>query len=236
MVNRNYRISRIALIIAIMSLICAVLSPSIVDGMSGGYALLFLFGFVSLTFFITAFFYRKLGKEQENLLSGEVLVHWRYSDEFWKQYAEDEYRRDKGFKKVLFFIVAGWAILFAILFPLFDPESGIFVTYSLGILVLIISITAYLSVLIPYRRNVSQKGEAIISRTGVYLNGQMHSWNVAGLKLDGVTFVDSGNPHYIEFVYSGELSGYPVRVPVPIGEDEKARNIVAEFLKNGKRR
>jgi len=230
MANKNYKISRTALIIAILSLICAVLSPSFVEGMSGGYALLFLFGFVSLTFFVTAFFYRKLGKEQEHLLTGEVLVHWKYANDFWKRYAEDEYKRDISSKKVLFFITAGWAILFAILFPLFDPESGIFVTYALGILILIIGIVAYLSVLIPYRRNLSQKGEAIISMTGVYLNGQLHSWNVAGMKLDSVAFVDGEEPHYIEFVYSGEISGCPVRVPVPTGEDKKAREIVAEFL------
>ena len=37
--------------------------------------------------------------------------------------------------------------------------------------------------------------------------------------------------NYIEFVYSGELSAYPVRVPVPMGEDGKAQEIVAEFEK-----
>ncbi len=230
MANRNYRISRTAFIIAVLSLICAVLSPSFIEGMSGGFALSFLLGFVSLSFFITAFVYRKLGKEQERLLEGEVLVHWHYTDDFWKKYAETEYKLDKSSKKTLFLVIAGWSLLFGILFPLFDRESGIYVTYALGALIVLIGIVAYLSAVIPYRRNLSQKGEAVISKTGIYLNGQLHSWNVAGMKLESVEFVDTEEPHYIEFVYSGEVS-YPVRVPVPVGEDEKAREVVAEFEK-----
>ena len=180
--------------------------------------------------------YRKLGKEQENILEGGILVHWHYTDDSWKEYTEAEYKRDKSSKKTLFLIVAGWSILFGILFPLFDPESGIYVTYALGALVVLIGIVAYLSALIPYRRNLSQGGEAIISRTGVYLNGQLHSWNVAGMKLDRVEFVSTEEPHYIEFVYSGELSAYPVRVPVPAGEDEKALEVVAEFEKKNSKK
>lgn len=231
MANRNYRISRTALIIAVLSLLCAVLSPSLVEGMSGGFALFFLFGFISLAFFITAFVYRSLGKEQEHLLRGEILVRWNYADDFWKKYAEAEYRRDKASKKTLFLIIAGWAILFGVLFPLFDRESGIFVTYALGVLIAIIGIVAYLSAFIPYRRNLSQRGEVVISRTGVYLSDQLHSWNVAGMALEGVEFVDTEEPHCIEFVYSGAAMEYSVRVPVPEGEDGKAREIVAEFEK-----
>ncbi len=231
MTNRNYTISKTALIIAVLSLICAVLSPSFVEGMSGGFALSFLFGFVSLAFFVTAFLYRRLGKEQDHLLSGKVLVRWSYTDDFWKKYTEAEYIREKSYKKTLFLIVAGWAVLFGILFPLFDPESGIFVTYVMGALIVMIGIVAYLSAVIPYRRNLSHRGEAIISRTGVYLNGQMHSWNMAGMTLQRVGFVDTEEPHYIEFVYSGATSEYSVCVPVPVGEDEKAREVVAEFEK-----
>ena len=229
--NRNYRISRTALIVAVLALICALVSPSLVEGMYGGYALFILLGFMSLTFFVTAFFYRKLGKEQERMLKGDILIHWHYNDNTWKEYTEAEYKRDKSSKKTLFLIVAAWSILFGILFPLFDPESGIYVTYGLGALVVLIGIVAYVSALIPYRRNLSEGGEAIISKTGVYLNGQLHSWNVAGMALDHVAFVNTEEPHYIEFVYSGELSAYPVRVPVPVGEDEKAQEIVAEFEK-----
>lgn len=234
MTNRNYTISRTALIIAVVSFICAVLSPSFVEGMSGGFALLVLFGFVSLAFFITAFLYRKLGKEQDQLLSGKILVHWSYTGDFWKKYTETEYKLEKSYKKTLFLIVAGWAILFGILFPLFDRESGIYVTYVMVALIVLIGIVAYLTALIPYRRNLSHKGEAIISRTGVYLNGQMHSWNMAGMTLRGVGFVDTEEPHYIEFVYSGGISEYSVRVPVPAGEDEKAREVVAEFEEGDK--
>lgn len=186
---------------------------------------------LSLSSFVTAFFYRKLGKEQEHLLKGEVLAHWHYADDLWKKYAETEYRRETSSKKALFLVVAAWSLLFGILFPLFDRESGIFVTYALGALIVLLGIVAYLSAVIPYRRALSQGGEAIISRTGVYLNGQLHSWNVAGMTLESVAYIDTEEPPYIEFVYSGAMSEYPVRVPVPVGEEEKAQEIVREFKK-----
>lgn len=230
MINRNYRIARGAWVAAGVFFVCMVLAFYTMEGMSGGYAVSFLSGFAVIAAAITALVFRSLGREQDRILKGDdILVHWTYPRDFWSKYVEMDYRLEKAYKKTLFFIVAAFAIFFGVVFPLFDPESGIFVTYAMVALIAVIGVVAYASVAIPHRRNRTQGGEAFVSKRGVYLNGEMHSWSVAGMSLVHVAFVDAEEPHYIEFVYAGGTSEYSVRVPVPEGEDGKAREVVAEF-------
>jgi hypothetical protein len=205
-----------------------------IDGMNGGFALSALGFMIALTFFITWIFYHKLARRQDTILSGKnLVVHWKYSLEEWEKYTENEHTSDSKGKKVLFFIISGFALFFGILFTILDPENGIYVLYVMLGLILIIGITAFLSIRITHNRNKKYLGEAIISRDGIYLNKQLHVWGIISSHLDSVVLISDEEPLEIEFSYSTygykNNNSYSVRVPVPKGQESMALHVIEVF-------
>ncbi len=205
-----------------------------IDGMNGGFALSALGFLITLAFFITWIFYHKLARRQDAILSGKnLVVHWKYSKEEWLKYAEAEHETDSKGKRILFFIISGFAIFFGILFAIIDPENGIYVLFVMLGLILIIGITAFLSIRIAYKRNKKYIGEAIITKDGIYMNKQLHVWGILSSKLETVVLITEESPPVIAFSYSAKSTkgdnSYSVRVPVPEGQEPAALHIVEMF-------
>jgi hypothetical protein len=203
------------------------------DGMSGGYGIACLSGFAAMCCGIGAGVFLFRGFALNKILSGEELVvHWTYSPEEWRRYAEAEYGRDRQLKFILFCIVAGFALFFGVLFLIFGGDGGRVVFFVMLGLIALIGGVAALSVTLARRSNESRLGEARISRIGVYLNRDLHNWNMVGARLDDVSLVREESL-LVAFTYS-----YPsrtgrqsttVRVPVPEGREGEAERVVAYF-------
>jgi MFS family permease len=205
-----------------------------IGGMEGGFAIA-AFGFIiAIAGFVSWIIFLKLARSQDAILSGKnLVVQWKYEQEEWAKYTENEHKSDRQGKKILFYIISGFALFFGILFFILDPENGIYVLYVMLGLIAVIGLTAFLSIRYSYRQNKKQVGEAIISRDGVYLNKQLHAWNIITSRLDKVILISDEQPPVIEFSYSTSgyknNNAYSVRVPVPKGQEAAAIYIVELF-------
>jgi len=235
MTNPKRKVARFSWIITGLGLFL-ILGPmglGWVEGMKGGFALA-MGGLLVVTIGLTVFFlYRKLARQWDSITSGrDVLVHWTYSQSLWQDYTEKDYRADKRNKMTLFYIISAFAVFFGLLFFLLDREAGFIVLLIMIGLIILVRLTAYLSIQYIYQQNRRVKGEAFITPTAVLLNKQLHAWGSLGSTLEGVKF-RPGRPALIEFAYSAPsgrtMASYSVRVPVPPGQEEAAQRVIEYF-------
>ena len=203
------------------------------DGFGGGFALAAFGLLIMITGIVTSIMFFRLAKSYDRILSHkDLLARWTYSDTEWKAFTEADYRIDRKNRWMLAGIISAFAIFFGVLFAIIDPEAGIYVLFVMLGLIILVSITAFLTSQQNYRRNVRHKGETLIASDGIILNGQLHSWTVIGSRLDRVAHIE-GTPPMIEFEYSApSRSGrdsYTVRVPIPAGQEKSAHDIVQFF-------
>lgn len=230
MINKNRNISIIAWFVAGI-FILGVFAPSVfgMDGMNGGYALAVLSGFFAMSAIITAIIYGISAREQDRLTTGRALLaHWSYSEKEWKSFTKDEGTRTGEDKKFLFYIIAGWAIFFGVLFPIIDFENGIYVTYMMLGLIALIWIVMKIAIR-SAKKALIMPSDVFISRFGVYFAGTMLSWRMFATRLTGVRFIADKDCDFIDFSYQSGRSFGNLRVPVPTGKTSEAKKIVEAF-------
>ena len=145
-----------------------------------------------------------------------------------------EFIEDRDGKRILFIIVSAMALIVGFAFFIYDPENGKFVLLVMVGLIVIIGIVAFLSVKYDHYHNRKYLGESYITRDGVYLNRRLHMWKGLGSQLESVSYRDKeSGPAILQFEYSTfgwQMRNYYIaRVPVPNGQQEKAKQIAAEI-------
>ena len=176
-------------VIITFAAIAMIFIPGIlgIKGMSGGYAISFVSFFAAVIGVVVVVIYNGLASRLDKILSGEnLLVHWTYPPELWREYAEKEYGTEKSETKGLFIVVSAFALFFGVLFWVIDPENGIYVFFSMLGLIAIIEFVRLFSTWHIYKRNVKNLGEAYIARNDVYLNRQLHTWNFLSSRIKKV--------------------------------------------------
>lgn len=182
---------------------------------------------------IVAVIYGSRARELDRLLAGEGLVaHWTYQPDEWLQYAETEYQTEKELKKMLALIISGFALAFGIVFVIVDREAGFGVLVVMLAIIAMVNFLAWSTSWYNHRQNLKYPGEAYISKDGVYLNKQLHLWTHLLAYLDSVKYEEE-TPPLLVFSYFAPtrtgLEGRDVRVPVPRGQEAKAREILEQF-------
>ncbi|MEI7741873.1 MAG: hypothetical protein WCJ29_05245, partial [bacterium] len=120
------KISRVSFIVFLLG-VAGVFAPSVLgmDGIDGGFALAMVSGFVALVAFITWLIFWRMSVRESRILSGDgVLARFSYSDEEWQKYTAYEHATDASNKKIIFYIISGFAVFFGVLFMFLDPEEG----------------------------------------------------------------------------------------------------------------
>jgi hypothetical protein len=148
----------------------------------------FALAFVSFTMFITAIivaiiYGSRAGKLDRILAGAGLLAHWTYSPDEWQLYTEKENQTEVHDKKILFFMISGFALVTGIIFLIINPASGIWVMAVMLALIAIIGFVAWFTSWYDHRQNLKNKGEAYISKDGIYLNKQLHLWKHLGAYL-----------------------------------------------------
>jgi MFS family permease len=230
---------RIALIwsgIAILGIIIFFI-PGIIgmDGFNGGYALSFLGGFVVLVGLIAVIIYARLASILDRITRKEnLLARWTYTPEEWKAYTEKEHIEDKATKKGTFILIAAVSVIVGIVVWVIQRNHPLIILFIVIGIIAIMGLTAYLSAFSNYRQNKKYLGEAYIALDGIYLNRQLHIWKGIGNRLESAVYEDKhpGQPS-LKFEYSSpsreERYYYTARIPVPPGQEETAKRIVAEI-------
>jgi hypothetical protein len=217
--------------------ILIIFLPSIIglDGFQGGFAmssgglLVAIFGLVGMIIYL-----RLAGKLDLITRDENILSHWTYTPEEWKQYAEREHREDAAAKRGLFILVAVISVIVGLIFYAAVRENPLIIAVIILGIIAVVGLAAFFSILAAYRQNKKYLGEAFISLDGVYLNRQTHIWNGLGNQLEEITFdEDKQSSPLIIITYSAPATHsrnfYTVRIPVPPGQEAVAQGIVKQI-------
>ncbi|MFA4836163.1 MAG: hypothetical protein WC749_08865 [Dehalococcoidia bacterium] len=234
--NPQRRTALIWLAITLISII-AIFAPYSfgMDGPDGGFAISFaaiVFAIIGVV--VTIMYFRRAGA-LDNMVKGEnLLAHWIYTPDEWQKYIEEEFAEDRAAKTRLFTMVAVISVVIGVGFYLFHRDDLMFTLVIFGGLIVLIGFVAFLSIMLHRFQNRPGASEVYISRDGVYLSRQFHTWQGMGACLEDVRYKEENTfrPR-LEFEYStpGKDMRYyeTVRVPVPFGKEEEARKILEEI-------
>lgn len=220
--------------------IFAMFAPTIfgMDGFKGGYAISILSFLLVLAGIIVIIIYSGRARTLSRILNGDnLLAHWTYSPEEWNSYADTEYKEEKEGKKVLFYVIAAFALLFGVVCLIIDFENGIWVMGLMLALIAVIAFTAWFTSWYNYRQNKKYLGETYITQEAVYINRQLHTWRGLDARLDSVNLTKGASPLLLQFVYSAPtrtgMQEYTVNIPVPTGQEKAAEKIFKHFKDAG---
>jgi hypothetical protein len=202
------------------------------DGFEGGFAVALLCFFVAISGLIVVIMYHGRAKTLDSILSGsELLAHWTYSPKAWEDYAEVAFRKDTIDKwslyRLVILITAVVCLMCGlVLRDVWAVMIGVFLGIGVLLAVVIVITTHH-----QHRQDRRYLGGAYLSRKGIYLNRQLHTWHGWSGALGSAVYNEPEK--LLEVTYSfltrTGRSEYIVRVPVPPGEEARARAIVSEL-------
>jgi hypothetical protein len=238
MIKNPHRLTRYTCASIIVIGILLIFLPGIIglDGLRGGFALSFFGIFVAILGIITVVIFARLSRLFDRIFQKDnILAHWTYTAEEWKTYTEEEHAEDKSDKRSLFFLVAVISIVAGIILAVIYRDDFMVIIYTVIGIIAVIGLTAFLSVVMPYRWNRHHQGEVYIAREGAYLNSRLHIWKGLGTRLGKVTYEKGKRSlpririNYSSYNFAAG-NYYTVRIPVPQGKEVAARKIVDAIL------
>lgn len=221
-----------------LAAIFGIFAPSIfgMDGFNGGFAISFACIILAVTMVILTIMYSGRAKSLDTMLDKKnVLAHWSYTPEEWQAYTQKAYSADTRDKWGLYKLVMAITFIVCAGFFPFHHDSGIIMVglfLGLGILLaaVILITTNY-----DHFQNEKHRGEVFVTENGVFVNRQLHLWKGWGARLEDVQYNEKDN--IIEITYSTPSTTmretYTVRVPVPDGQEAKAREVIAQLNQAG---
>jgi hypothetical protein len=205
-----------------------------VDGMGGGYAIAFVSGFVALCGLITAAVFTARARILGRLLSGTgVLAHWIYPEGERADHVRKDLAEERKGSWTLLPIIAGFSLVIGVGFLIADPDAGRFALLALAGVVALLAVVAALAPRTRRARRLRAAAEAIVSLEGAYVLGILHTWRLLGARVEEAQIAEGLKPVlrvtysapalYGKFFYTRR--NYTVSIPVPRGEEERARDI-----------
>ncbi|MDD3994637.1 MAG: hypothetical protein PHT06_02390, partial [Dehalococcoidales bacterium] len=146
--------------------IMVIFLPGIVgmDGFEGGYAVSVAGVLIFLTGLIAGLLYFKLAKSVDSIIRSEnVLAHWTYTPEQWRQYTEEEHKDNAAGKWGLFMLIAGIAVVVGIILAIIIGEDFLLIALIILGIIAVAGLAAFFSTVGSYRYNKKHHGEVYIT-------------------------------------------------------------------------
>ncbi|HEX8453613.1 MAG TPA: hypothetical protein VF647_16045 [Longimicrobium sp.] len=164
------------------------------------------------------------------LPSGErVLAHWVYEPGEWASYTGGEVKRRMG----EWITVAVMVMVVGLVSSSGGGEEGRTMIMAAAMVAVMILVGGMMMAKDDHQANVSGPGEAIITPTAILLNGRYHVLRNDTYSFRGVRFDEAATPPQLEFTIGWSTRSGPssdnIRIPVPKGREEEAREVVALF-------
>jgi uncharacterized Tic20 family protein len=232
-INRPKRVVRNAFIItALLIALSIVIGYSSLNGMDGGYALIFLSGFMAMVALVTALVYIPRAKAFSKLMNElNPLAHWTYTQEEWDAFVKEDLKETISVNKsILRMMIIISIVVCCILLLMYRDNQYIII---IGALILFLSIVAFL---VPHiRSNMFKKGihEAYIGTSSAYVGGSFKTWSQLGAHLVSATLFTESTIPLLQIVFE-----YPsllivqqeiIRIPVPQDKIEEAKMIIVQL-------
>ena len=171
--------------------------------------------------------YRNDRKAMRRMRSGEVqVIHWTYSGWEWQQFTTEAWERGiKGYLRVAGLVLVGLLVGLGCAGRNSGSVGGVILFFAVILLFpLIFAIPLWL-------RRRQHSGDAYLSSAGIILGGWCITSSLSNL--DGVDY-ETGHPAVLRFITyyrgsHGEQRKNTIKVPVPHGREEEARQLVHDF-------
>jgi uncharacterized membrane protein YfcA len=238
-INKPGRVMRNAFVLTILMIAGAFITGySSLDGMNGGFALIFLFGFGAMVSLVTALVYIPRAREFDNLINQlNPLANWTYTQKEWDAFiAENQKEMISDNKSTLLMLIVISAIVCGILLLIYQDSLFILI---IGGLILLLSTVAFLAPRIRSRRLRKGVHEAYIGKDSAFVGGTFQTWTQLGAHLiDVEIYSESAVPILniiFEFPTLQSTQQEIVRIPIPVNKIEEAKmvaKILSEQIKN----
>jgi hypothetical protein len=233
MKNTQWRLVYGSLIAAVVFGVLSFGALTYINGFSGGYALAFLAILLSVSSLGTAALFFQRARAIDDVLSGkQVLAHWVYTRDDAEKSVEREYVSYLGANRALFIVVGVIIVLAMLVLVRFGGTGG---WYAAGMLLVVLAIIAVVSEAAPrlerHRARRAPK-EAYIAQNGIIYEGSAYPFLSFIVKMQAVRYDEgtgSGPPSLVFSFLQLILiivRPFDVTIPVPCGQEERAREIV----------
>jgi hypothetical protein len=233
--NKPAKVVRTAFILALLMIVAAVaVGFSNIDGMNGGYALIFAFVFFAMIALVVALVYRSRAREFNALVNGiTALAHWTYNQNEWDNFIQTDLKESMAVNKSMLKYIAVISLV-VMGFLLYKFEDVFFIWIIAGLIALL-TLVAFIT---PRLRSAAlKKGihEAFIGEQAAYVGGQFQTWTGLGARLTGVELSTAENIAIIKIIFKiPTLQAWKeeiVRIPVPNNQMPQAKQVVALLQK-----
>jgi len=235
--NNEWKWVYVSLIAAVLFIILMFVASGTMDGMSGGYAVMFISFFLTLSSFAVALLFFTRARAMDDILRGKnLLAHWVYQAEETRKSAEREFVNYKESNRALLYVVGGFILIAMLLMVIFGEEAGVTTAGILFIVLIIIAIVSVVAPRLELKRALNASREAYITDTGIIYEGAVYPFQSFLMKMDGVRFM-KGTPRkppiigfsFMQLVGLFILRPFEISVPVPAGEEKTAQEIVRKL-------
>ena len=211
-----------------------IFAPSIfgMDGFDGGFAISFVCIVLALTGVVVVFMYMGRARAADKILGGDsLLARWRYDNSEWQNYSEADYRMERSDKFALFRLVMVITAVVTFGFFLFHRDSALLMVGIFLGLGVILSATILLTTSYDRWQNKRYPGDVFIARDGAYVGRKLHLWKGWGATLDDLSYDEEGRMLFMSYSMPSRTGrdSATVRIPVPQGQEDKARQVLAEL-------
>lgn len=214
--------------------ILLIFAGGTMDGMSGGYAVMFIAFFLTICSFAVALLFFTRARTMDAILGGKTLLaHWVYPLEETQKSAEREFALYREINRSLFIVVSVFMVIAMVFAVLLGGEAGILTAGILLLVLVIIAVVAWAAPKLEFRRALHASREVYIAENGIIYEGSVYPFSSFMMRMDGVRFMKAAgdNPALMAFSFM-QLVGlfilrpFEISLPVPAGEEQKAKEIV----------
>jgi hypothetical protein len=214
-----------------------IIVASGMEGMSGGYALMFISFFLTITSFIVGILFLTRARAMDAILQGkQVLAHWVYPDEETRKSVEREYQEYQESNRSLLYVVGGFLVIAMIGVIIFGGERGVLTAGILFIVLIICAIVSKIAPTLERNRAIRAPQETYVASNGIIYEGAIYPFSTFLMRMDGVRYrkETAKRPAELSFSFMQLVGLYILRpfeisIPVPPGEEENAQNIAVQL-------
>jgi hypothetical protein len=235
--NNEWKKVTASVIAAVFFTTLSLVSFTVIDGMSGGYALAFVSFFLAVSSVTVSLLFTHHARVMDAILRDPTpLAHWIYPEEIAHASVEREYHNYQERNRAMFIVIGGMLVAVALFFLLFvgngGMETGLFLLIFTVFLFAVSQVTPWLE----RRRVLRAPHEAIITLDGIIYEGSVFPFHTFFVYWQGVRLRKPVKEHPAELVFPFNrrvglfiVQPFDVIVPVPYGEEEKAGRILQQL-------
>jgi hypothetical protein len=164
-----------------------------------------------------------------------VLAHWTYSAEEAELSARREYEDYLERNRAMFLVIGGMLVLMALVMVIFAGDGGLITGSFLLAVAVLLFFVSRVAPRIALKYALSSPKEAYIADNGIIYEGSVYPFHSFLMRMDEAIFqeTEGKKPSVLVFLFTHSVglyirSPFSIEIPVPRGEEEKARSIAKQ--------